>query len=154
MPIDIQNQRSLSKISTKTLKTIVQTICEDLGFKDSEVSIVIMDDPGIHELNLTWRAKDKATDVLSFPQAEGRVKPGDFVPCLGDIVISAETAARQAQSIGHSLEDEYRRLLVHGVLHLLGHDHVHGGHQARIMKQEEDRLLEVIDQVLGAPGAS
>ena len=70
MPIDIQNQRSLSKITTKTLKTIVQTICEDLGFNDSELSIVIMDDPGIHELNLTWRAKDKPTDVLSFPQAE------------------------------------------------------------------------------------
>ena len=113
--------------------------------------MVIMDDPGIHELNKTWRAKDKPTDVLSFPQAEGKVSSDDFVPCLGDIVISAETAARQAESIGHSLEDEYRRLLVHGYLHLLGHDHVHGGHQARIMKQEEDRLLEVLDRVLGSP---
>ena len=151
MTIDIQNQRSLSKITTKTLKTIVQTISDDLGFKNSELSVVIMDDPGIHELNKTWRSKDKPTDVLSFPQAEGKVSAGDFVPCLGDIVISAETAARQAESIGHSLEDEYRRLLVHGFLHLLGHDHVNGGHQARIMKQEEERLLEVLDQVLGSP---
>lgn len=113
-----------------------------------------MDDPGIHELNLTWRAKDKPTDVLSFPQAEGKVKTGDFVPCLGDIVISGDTAARQAISIGHCLEDEYRRLLVHGFLHLLGHDHVHGGHQARNMKQEENRLLEVIDRVMGSAEAS
>ena len=150
MPIDIQNQRSLSKITTKTLKKIVQTICDDLGFSDSEISIVVMDDPGIHELNLTWRSKDKPTDVLSFPQAEGKVKPGDFVPCLGDVVISADTAARQAETIGHSLEDEYRRLLVHGVLHLLGHDHVHGGHQARIMKEQENRLLEVLDTELGS----
>ena len=109
-----------------------------------------MDDPGIHELNLTWRSKDKPTDVLSFPQAEGKVKPGDFVPCLGDVVISADTAARQAKTIGHSLEDEYRRLLVHGVLHLLGHDHVHGGHPARIMKEQEGRLLDVLDTELGA----
>ena len=150
MAIDITNRRSQPRLATKTLKTIVQTISEDLGFSASEVSVVIMDDPGIHELNLTWRAKDKPTDVLSFPQAEGKVVAGDFVPCLGDIVISADTAARQAQSIGHSLEDEYRRLLVHGFLHLLGHDHVNGGHQARNMKLEENLLLEVVDQVMGS----
>ena len=109
-----------------------------------------MDDAGIQELNNTWRAKDKPTDVLSFPQADGKVTAGDFVPCLGDVVISADTAANQAIRIGHSLEDEYRRLLVHGVLHLLGHDHVHGGHQARNMKQEENRLLDVIDSKLGS----
>ena len=84
--------------------------------------------------------------VANFSTLSAYCAPGDEV----DIVISADTAARQAQSIGHSLEDEYRRLLVHGFLHLLGHDHVNGGHQARNMKLEENRLLEVVDQVMGS----
>lgn len=108
-----------------------------------------MDDPAIRDLNKTWREKDKPTDVLSFPQMEGKVSKGDFAPCLGDVVISFETAARQAAQLEHSLEAEYRRLLVHGVLHLLGHDHVHGGHQARIMKNEETRLLDELAATLG-----
>ena len=141
-------------------------ICAALGCPDAELSIVITDDEGIRALNLAWRGKDKPTDVLSFSQIEesasiaastspGRaqrhpsrrrraaVDPRDLGarPLLGDVVISAETAAHQAPTYGHRFEDEIDRLLVHGVLHLLGHDHVHGGHQARIMKAVEQRLV-------------
>ena len=63
---------------------------------------------------------------------------------LGDVIISYDTAARQAAAFGHTLDEEVKRLLVHGVLHLLGHDHVHGGHQARLMKAAEARLLRVL----------
>ena len=66
---------------------------------------------------------------------------------LGDIVISLDTAARQATQAGLSLDQEMQRLLVHGVLHLLGHDHVHGGPQARRMKAEEARLLQVLSEL-------
>lgn len=103
-------------------------------------------------LNLTWRGKDKTTDVLSFSQVEDARSPGGKAPqpvffgpmLLGDVVISMPTAARQAQARGHSLHDEMARLLVHGVLHLLGHDHVHGGWQARNMRAEEVRLLAAL----------
>lgn len=112
--------------------------------------MVFTDDAGIQELNRTWRGKDKATDVLSFSQVEGEATGGlpervaVSLGMLGDVVISADTAGRQAVAIGHSFEDEVRRLLVHGVLHLLGHDHVHGGWQAKRMKQEEQRLLRLL----------
>lgn len=103
------------------------------------------DDAAIREINRTWRHKDKATDVLSFSQVEGEpAPPGTRHVVLGDVIISMDTAQRQAEAIGHSLDDEVQRLLVHGILHLLGHDHVHGGHQARRMKLEEQRLLGIL----------
>jgi len=121
-----------------------------LGLQGVELSIVLCDDAAIHALNKQWRGKDEPTDVLSFPQIEAGAVP---VPggVLGDVVISLETAARQADRLGHSLEVEVRRLLVHGALHLLGHDHVHGGRQAAKMKREEERLLALVRRAVG-PG--
>ena len=104
---------------------------------------MVTNDEEIHQLNRTWRGKDKPTDVLSFSQIEGVPAPHSS-PILGDVVISAETAKRQAETAGCSLEEEITRLLVHGILHLLGHDHVHGGRQAAKMKREEKRLMELI----------
>jgi len=92
-------------------------------------------------LNNSWRGKDKTTDVLSFSQMEGVRPQGDGPDLLGDVVISMPTALRQAVARGHTLEEEMARLLVHGILHLLGHDHVHGGWQAKKMRAEERRLL-------------
>ena len=124
-----------------------------MGFKAIELSVVITDDATIHGLNLQWRSKDKPTDVLSFPQEEGAVDPAAFFGHLGDIVISAETAARQAPTYAHGFEAEMRRLLVHGILHLIGHDHVHGGRQAGKMRREEDRLIAYLLKELGPPDA-
>ena len=124
---------------------MAEAILEAVEEHDSELSVVLTDDPSIHALNREHRGKDKATDVLSFSQLEGDPFPGE-ARILGDVVISMDTAARQAESIGHSLADEVRRLLIHGVLHLLGHDHVHGGPQARKMKREEERVEEVLRQ--------
>ena len=140
---------------------IAQTICGGLDYKDAELSILITDDEGIRSLNKDWRSKDKATDVLSFSQVESL--DGDWpefpgmggdeelsaTPVLGDVVISAETAFRQAEAADVSLESEFRRLLVHGALHLLGHDHVHGGRQAAKMRREEERLLSLLEEELG-----
>ena len=120
------------------------------------VHLSVVDDDEIQALNRQWRAKDKPTDVLSFSQVEAADDDGfpmDVFPGpqpLGDIVISFETAARQALEIGHSVDEEYRRLIVHGFLHLLGHDHVNGGRQAAKMKREEERLLSYLDERLEA----
>jgi probable rRNA maturation factor len=88
---------------------------------DSELSISFVDDDTICTLNRDYRQKDEPTDVLSFPMREGEVM-GQVEP-LGDIVISVDTAARQAGELGHSLEDEIDELIFHGFVHLLGRDH-------------------------------
>jgi rRNA maturation RNase YbeY len=93
----------------------------------SELSVVITDDARMRVINRDFRGKDKATDVLSFPQLRraqlrGR-RSGVVGRSLGDLVIATETTLRQAQEFGVSVEEEFVRLVVHGVLHLCGYDH-------------------------------
>ncbi len=116
-----------------------------------ELSLVITDDAGIRAINREWRAKDTSTDVLSFPQFEfwnGRLaEDAERLPAseewllLGDIMISFETCVRQAGEIGHSVRDEFLRLLVHGLLHLVGYDHERGPDEEALMQGREDELL-------------
>ncbi|HEY6633429.1 MAG TPA: rRNA maturation RNase YbeY [Rhizobiaceae bacterium] len=88
----------------------------------SELSIVFSDDAHIRRLNSGWRGKDKPTNVLSFPAFP--VKPGDKLPpMLGDVVLAAETVAREAELEGKPTDHHITHLVIHGVLHLLGHDH-------------------------------
>lgn len=105
---------------------------------DADLSVQLVDDPGIRALNAAWRHRDAPTDVLSFPQ------DGPDGPLLGDVVISVDTAARQAREQGHDLHRELLVLLVHGVAHLLGHDHQDRS-QARAMERVESRLLARVD---------
>jgi probable rRNA maturation factor len=104
-------------------------------------------------LSRTWRGKDRTTDVLSFPLRGGeapkvlsrgrRPALGGAPPdMLGDIVISIPVARRQARAAGHSLSREIERLLVHGLVHLLGHDHEHSAHGARRMQLKERQFLK------------
>ena len=88
----------------------------------SEVSVVFSDDAHVRMLNRNWRGKDKPTNVLSFP-AFPAGPPGAMPPMLGDIVLAAETVAREAELEGKPLDHHITHLVVHGVLHLLGHDH-------------------------------
>lgn len=97
----------------------------------------LTDDKTIRELNRAYREKDKPTDVLSFPISE---EVGGWT-VLGDIVISVDTAKRQAEYIGHSLEEEIKRLLVHGFLHLLGYDHELGKEEEREFFKLEEGIL-------------
>lgn len=98
-----------------------------------------MTDPTIHALNRQYRGKDKPTDVLSFPLAD-EIQP--FL--LGDVVISIETAARQAQRRRHSLPEEVQTLLIHGILHLLGYDHEVSRSEAIRMHRKEREVMQVI----------
>lgn len=90
---------------------------------ESELTILISDDDHLQELNRQFLGIDAPTDVLSFPAGDGETDPDAGVPYLGDIVISLATAQAQAAAGDHSLASEMQLLVVHGVLHLLGHDH-------------------------------
>ena len=105
-----------------------------------ELSVVLCDDAFIQVLNRDHRGKDSPTDVLSFAMQEGEGGLDDD-PVLGDLVISIETAARQARAAGHTLLQEQRVLLVHGLLHLLGYDHETGDEDAAEMRAAEHKLL-------------
>lgn len=107
-------------------------LLEAAGLAESELSLVLTDDAGIQALNGAWRDKDKATDVLSFPQ--------DLPGLLGDLVMSVETAKRQCGERGHSLRDELRILMVHGLLHLCGEDH-EASDAAYARMAERERVL-------------
>ena len=152
----VENSFRKSGIRTPRLRRILE-LCLEATARDSyTVHLSIVSDAEIHALNLQWRKKDKPTDVLSFSQLESVEDGLPFVDVfpgpkpLGDLVISHETTKAQADHIGHSLDEEYQRLIVHGFLHLLGHDHIHGGRQAAKMKREEVRLLDYLQAHLDA----
>jgi probable rRNA maturation factor len=113
-----------------------------LGHARSELSVALVDDAEIEGLNARFRGRRAPTDVLSFSLLEGEhaaFRGG----LLGDVVISVDTAKRQARRGRRTLDDECLRLLVHGVLHLLGHDHEEP-REARAMRAEERRLLRAV----------
>ncbi|MDE3074602.1 MAG: rRNA maturation RNase YbeY [Chloroflexota bacterium] len=106
-----------------------------------DVSLLITTDERVHELNREYRQIDQPTDVLSFSQQEGGlafVQPPTPVANLGDIVISIETANRQAAEEGRSLQDEMVHLAVHGTLHLLGYDHQTDQEEAEMNRLEQE----------------
>jgi rRNA maturation RNase YbeY len=115
-----------------------------IGEGRSELSIALVDDPQIRELNSRWRNRNRSTDVLSFSQIEG-----DFADhrssLLGDVVISVETAAARAASRHRGLDEIITRLLVHGVLHLIGHDH-EKDEEALRMAGEERRIWRELNE--------
>lgn len=120
------NQRRLARDARRLLA--------HLELSSHHLSLLLCDDADIRELNRQYRNKDSATDVLSFPM-DGRAGPH-----LGDLAISTDTARRQGAAAGHGLEAELHVLLVHGLLHLLGHDH-HEATEAEQMRSAEARLL-------------
>jgi len=118
---------------------------ENFG-KDAEVSVSFVSNSEIKNLNKIYRNKDSVTDVLSFPLTgdDGSVElnPDTGAVMLGDVVISLETAVKQAQNYGHSLEREVGFLTVHSMLHLLGYDHETSLLDQRIMREKEESVLE------------
>lgn len=131
------------KLSHATVKRLGNVMLEALGRPDAELSVLLTDDAQIQELNLQHRGKDKPTDVLAFPQETPEASlqlSDDFAVVLGDIVISLDTAEKQARGRRRDLEDEVRLLLAHGLLHLVGYDHAEP-EEARLMRKETRRLV-------------
>lgn len=134
-------------VSAKSLRKTVQELLAALGEHESSVSISFVGDDEIQVLNRDYRGKDQPTDVLSFPLLDDAGPHtgdgGDVERLLGDIVISTETAARQAAEYDAPVQREVERLLIHGLLHLLGHDHEEAAERA-LMETQERRLAAVI----------
>lgn len=105
---------------------------------DSELTIVLTDDARLKELNRDYLGIDAPTDVLSFPASE--TDPETGARYIGDILISIPRAKSQATAAGHPLESEVQLLVVHGVLHLLGHDHANAEEKARMWKAQAEIL--------------
>ncbi|HVF25150.1 MAG TPA: rRNA maturation RNase YbeY, partial [Anaerolineales bacterium] len=103
---------------------------------DSELTIVLTNDARLQELNRDFLGIDAPTDVLSFPASE--LDPETGARYIGDILISITRAESQARAAGHSLESEAQLLVVHGVLHLLGHDHAEATEKARMWKAQAE----------------
>ena len=144
----ISNNQKAVKIPTG-VRMLVRRCChavlvqEDFE-RSAEINVTFVDDEQIKELNKKHRDIDKSTDVLSFPLGENGkydVNPETGAKILGDIVISMETAVRQAEEYGHPLQREVAFLTVHSMLHLLGYDHVNGGLEAVHMREKEEAVL-------------
>lgn len=115
-----------------------------MGYSEGELSILLTDDEEIARLNSRYRGKDGATNVLAFPMSE--IPPaGPDAGMLGDIVVSIDTARRESDAFEEPLLMTVFRLLIHGLLHLLGYDHEASEEDALRMEEAEKRLLSLVD---------
>ena len=145
MQIDISSQALKTPEGWESFSVdVAHSVLTYLDLQDAELSILLCDDATIHPLNRDYRGKDKPTDVLSFAQREGEFAFLDD-NLLGDVIISMDTTIRQAEERTHSVETELRVLLVHGILHLIGYDHIEDD-EAEIMEAKEREILAVITQ--------
>lgn len=149
--VDIENQQKAFKIPTG-LRMLIRRCCHavlELEKVDGsvQVDVTLVDNERIHQVNLEQRGIDKSTDVLSFPLGEDGVydlHPETGEKLLGNIMISLEQAAKQAEDYGHSFNREVGYLTVHSMLHLLGYDHVQGGMEAVRMREKEETVMKQV----------
>jgi probable rRNA maturation factor len=144
----IDNEQSI-KIDTEKLQHDAQKIIDFLGYADFDVSILLCDSPTMHEYNKRYRDKDKPTDILSF-SFYPLLRPGESIEAssedeknLGDIILCPEYIQNDLAQWEQSFELRLQVLLVHGICHLLGYDHIEDNDYI-IMKAKEDELLKII----------
>lgn len=128
--------------------TALAQVAPELGNERLSASILFADDAEVHALNREWRDKHKPTNVLSFPMLEREdllaLDPAGPPELLGDIALALETCAREAEEKQLTLEQHATHLIVHGLLHLAGHDHEISPEDARIMEQLEIKALALL----------
>lgn len=135
MEIVINNLQQKVEISASFEKQLMRYVTHALTYgsvKDGELGITFVDDEYIAELNESFRNVSGSTDVLSFPMNEEGL--------VGDVVVSLETATRQAEEYGHSFEREVAFLVIHGVLHLMGYDHE--------TTEDEEKMMQLSREIL------
>jgi probable rRNA maturation factor len=132
--IDIANRQNRRSLAIRRLRTAIRQVLTDARCEQAAISVAIVDDPTIHQLNVRFLQHDYPTDVLSFLLSE------PHEPMLGEIVVSADTAARTAQEYGWQLADELLLYAIHGTLHLVGYDDHQPQDKARMRRQERRHL--------------
>ena len=141
MPVEVADE--IDSGLGDSLRACGSRLLSLVGREHAELSVVLVDDTRMRNLNREYRGVDRTTDVLSFGQLDGDPLTSgdeDAGPHLGDVVIAVRVAERQAVDGDWTLAEELNRLLLHGLLHLLGHEHERGGEQAERMFAEESRL--------------
>ena len=150
MPVAISTNhpRATVLLSRRRLVRLTQTLLKQCGADDHTVSLHLVTDAEIRELNSRYRHKDTPTNVLSFPFADGLDPSFAGLPVreLGDIVISLDTAGREAEEFGQTFEDRLIWLVTHGLLHLLGYDHERSGAEEQRMQTRETELIAYLSQ--------
>jgi probable rRNA maturation factor len=133
--ISIAVPQEIVPIDRGRMREVVRHVLEEEGAADAEISLAFVDNPTIHQLNMRYLQHDEPTDVLSFPLSEPNAK------CLsGELVIGVEVAQAQARERGHSIEAELALYVIHGLLHLCGHED-HDARGAAAMRTKERQYL-------------
>lgn len=141
MEIEVFNETS-EKLDTeiKELKELLENICRDEKFDNVVFNIIIIDNAKIKEINRTYRGIDRETDVISFALEDDKTFNFEDVRILGDIYISIDKVRSQSEEYGHSFKRELSFLAVHGLLHLLGYDHMTKEDEEVMFKKQEEVL--------------
>jgi probable rRNA maturation factor len=141
MSISIQNRQKQQKVDVGRVRRGLKRLLKELDCEGSEISLLLVDDDQIREINKNYLKRDRPTNVISFAMTEGKF--GDVHPeILGDIILSVETAARDAMACDIDFMDEVEFLLIHGLLHLLGYNHENvESKEAKKMKKLERELF-------------
>ena len=150
MEIQIRMDSPAPGLDEQKIKVKAKRVLEDLECHDKELSILFTDDEHMAVLNRQYRGKEGPTDVLSFSMVEeldGEAAPPVFESVmLGDVVISVDTALRDAKELEQSFERTVDRLMIHGILHLLGYDHEKSSVGAIRMREEEESLMATLEK--------
>jgi probable rRNA maturation factor len=134
LEVVLLNRQRRRRVRSDRLRRVLEGAARSLGVS-GEVALVLTRDPAVRELNARYRGQDKPTDVLSFPGAGGKAG-------LGDIVVSVDTAERNARRLGRTLQRELDVLALHGFLHVLGYDHeTDDGTMGRLERRLRRELL-------------
>ena len=133
--ISIHNQQEAVPIDFKRMREVARAVLDGEGKTDAEISLAFVDNATIHALNKRYLQHDEPTDVLSFPLSDGKARK-----LSGELVIGAEVARAQATDRGHDVQAELALYVIHGLLHLCGHDDVADEDRAAIRQREREYL--------------
>ena len=142
MPVELRNEQRAVRLDLRRLRRQAESLMAQVRRADSVLSLLLTDDRRMARLHLQWMGEEGPTDVMSFPGEEKGTLPGRplFSPVLGDIVISVQTAARRRPNDPAA---EILRYLVHGLLHLTGHDHRSGPQRLRMNRRARQLQAKV-----------
>ena len=150
MSLRIENRQRVLKLDTPDIRRLVGLILDDHRSSDADLTIVFARDGFVRELNTSYRDVDRTTDVLAFATCDGEPPgvtgdPEEVEHVLGDVVISTDRAIAQAPRYRRTPEREILKLVAHGVLHLVGHDHATSGERTK-MRNLENRYLRTLSK--------